>query len=176
VTELQCVVEAVCVSIPGVRVAKQPVDEAFIGPHGLVGDRHEAEFRRLRAGGHAPNQRQWSAVSTEEVEALCADLGCAPFAIGALGENLRLSGIRLAELQDGAVLELPSGARLRVSKQNQPCEPAARELSETYGGVVGLAFVESAMGRRGVIGSVLEPGLVRPGDAVRITVTQKALL
>jgi MOSC domain-containing protein YiiM len=170
-----CKVEAVCVSVPGVRVAKQPVDEAFIGPHGLVGDRHEAEYRRLRSGGHGPNKRQWSAVSTEEVEAVCADLGVVPFAIGALGENLRLSGLRLADLPDGAELELPSGARLRVEKQNQPCLPAAKELTPVYGDAVGRDFVRQATNRRGVVGSVLEPGLVRPGDIVRVSIAQPAL-
>ena len=39
-------VDAVCLSVPGTRVAKQPRDEAFLGPHGFVGDRHEAEFGR----------------------------------------------------------------------------------------------------------------------------------
>src|SRR5581483_2624915 len=107
VTILEGRVEAVCVSIRGVRVAKQPVDEAFIGPHGLVGDRHEAEYRRLRTGGHGANKRQWSAVSTEEVAAVCADLGVRPFETGALGENLRLSGLLLADLPEGTVLELP---------------------------------------------------------------------
>jgi MOSC domain-containing protein YiiM len=175
VSDLICVVEAVCVSTPGVRVAKVPVEEAFIGPHGLVGDRHEAEFRRLRTGGHGPNRRQWSAVSSEEVAAVCSDIGVTLFAIGALGENLRLSGLSLAELPDGAVLELPSGARLRVEKQNQPCLPAAKELAPVYGDAAGRDFVRRATNRRGVVGSVLEVGVVRPGDVVRVTLVEAAV-
>ena len=93
--ELMAVVEAVCLSIEGVRVAKAPQDEAFVGPYGFVGDRHEAEFRRTpRSTAIRANHRQWSAVSTIEVEELCADMGVdPPFALGALGENLRLGGI-----------------------------------------------------------------------------------
>ncbi|HLF72591.1 MAG TPA: hypothetical protein VI759_10625, partial [Dehalococcoidia bacterium] len=72
---LALTVEGVCLSTPGVRVAKAPQDEAFLGPNGFVGDRHEAELRRRRDGTLVPNNRAWSAVSTEEVEALCADLG-----------------------------------------------------------------------------------------------------
>jgi MOSC domain-containing protein YiiM len=163
-------VDAVCISVPDVRVAKAPQDEAFLGPHGFVGDRHEAEFRESRDGsGHRPNHRQWSAVSTDEVLQLCADLGVdPPFVLGSLGENLRLSGVKLAEIPEGSVLEMPSGAKLLVSGRNDPCISAAKELSETYGSPVGQHFVKQAFGRRGILGTVLETGLVRPGDKVTI--------
>ena len=172
--ELTAVVEAVCISIPGVRVAKAPQDEAFLGPHGFVGDRHEAEYRRSRDGsGHRPNHRQWSAVSTDEIAQLCADMGVdPPFVPGALGENLRLGGISLAEVPKDTVLEFPSGVRLLVSGRNDPCVNAAKELSETYGPVVGQHFVKQAFGRRGILGTVLETGIIRPGDTVRVLVPE----
>jgi MOSC domain-containing protein YiiM len=160
--ELRAVVDAVCLSVPGVRVAKQPRPEAFIGPHGLEGDRHAREANRFGQ----PNLRQWTAVSTEEVAELCAGMGIDPtFAGGSLGENLRLSGIRLAEVPPQTVLQFPSGARLLVLGQNDPCVNAARELSETYG-PAGQDFVKQAFGRRGIVGTVLETGAVRPGDEV----------
>jgi MOSC domain-containing protein YiiM len=163
-------VEAVCVSVPDVRVAKTPQDEAFLGPHGFVGDRHEAEFRQARDGeGQRPNHRQWSAVSNEEVAELCGDLGVdPPFALGALGENLRLSGVKMQDVPEGSILEMPSGARLQVSGRNDPCINAARELSDTYGVDVGKHFVKQAFGRRGILGTVLESGVIRPGDKVTI--------
>ena len=170
--ELSAIVEAVCLSIPGVRVAKEPRDEAFIGPHGFVGDRHEAEFRKVRSGdGVQPNHRQWSAVSTLEVEQLCADMGVDPvFAFGAMGENLRLGGISLGDVPADSVLEFPSGARLLVSGRNDPCVNAAKELSETYGAAVGEYFVRQAFGRRGILGTVLETGAIRPGDTVKLLI------
>jgi MOSC domain-containing protein YiiM len=167
VTTLEARVEAVCLSIPGVRVAKAPHHEAFIGPHGLVGDRHEAEFRQVY-GRLVPNQRQWSAVSTEEVESLCADLGVPPFAIGDLGENIRFSGVVLADVPDGSLVQFPSGAKLTVSSQNVPCINAAIALANTYGEAIEETFVRSAYGRRGLVGSVLKPGFVRKGDIVQI--------
>lgn len=168
--KLTATVDAVCLSVPGVRVAKTPQDEAFMGPHGLVGDRHEAEFRKTpEGGGQRLNHRQWSAVSTEEVTELCADMGVEPpFALGAMGENLRLSGVKLAEIPEGSILELPSGAKLLVSGRNDPCVNAARELSQTYGSAVGQYFIKQAFGRRGILGTVLEVGAVRPGDKVTI--------
>jgi MOSC domain-containing protein YiiM len=171
VRTLTAKVEAVCVSVPYSRVYKAPQAEVFMGPHGVVGDRHEAEFRRTQDGGQRPNHRQWSAVSSEEVAELCADMAVdPPFAPGAMGENLRLSGVRLADVPQGAILELPSGARLLVSGRNDPCVNAARELSETYGSVVGQYFVKQAFGRRGILGTVLETGAIRPGDEVKILV------
>ena len=172
-TTLQARVEAVCLSIPGVRVAKAPQDEAFIGPHGLVGDRHEAEFRRLY-GRLVPNQRQWSAVSTEEVQSLCADLGVPPFAIGDLGENLRFSGVVLADVPNGSLIEFPSGAKLTVSGQNVPCINAAIALASVYGANIKETFVRSAYGRRGLVGTVLEPGLVRKGEIAQIVLAGRA--
>jgi MOSC domain-containing protein YiiM len=167
---LAATVDAVCLSVPGVRVAKAPQDEAFLGPHGFVGDRHEAEFRRTPKGdGQRLNHRQWSAVSSDEVAELCADLGVDPaFALGAMGENLRLSGVRLAEVPEGSVLEFESGARLLVSGKNDPCVNASLELSQTYGPSVGQYFVKQAFGRRGILGTVLETGVIRPGDKVTI--------
>ena len=172
---LTAVVDAVCLSVPETRVAKQPRDEAFVGPYGFVGDRHEAEFRDSKTSpeGVKPNHRQWSAVSTEEVAELCADMGVdPPFVDGALGENLRLSGIRLSEIPPETVLEFPSGARLRVSQRNDPCVNAAKELSATYGGVVGQYFVSQAFGRRGILGTVLQTGVIRPGDEVTVLIPE----
>ena len=169
--ELSAVVEAVCLSTPGVRVAKVPQDEVSVGPHGFVGDRHEAEFRANRFGGPPrKNRRQWSAVSTEEVGRICDSLGVRRFGPGALGENLLLSGVMLQFVPKDSVLQFPRGARLQVSGRNDPCANAAAELSLTYGGVVKEQFMKTAFGRRGIIGTVLELGVIRPGDVVRILV------
>ena len=62
---------------------------------------------------------------------LCADLGLPPLPYGALGENLRLSGIMLGELPNGTELTLPSGARLRLHQQTDPCINASKELAAT---------------------------------------------
>jgi MOSC domain-containing protein YiiM len=166
---MSVVVEAVCISTPDRRVAKQPRDEAFCGPHGFEGDRHAGITRTSpRTGQTIPNRRQWSAVATDEVEAFCRELGVVPFAFGDMGENIRLRGIDLGSLTAGAVLEFPSGCRLEVSGQNDPCENAAEELSMTYGSAVRSYFVRASFGHRGVVGSVITPGVIRPGDEVVI--------
>jgi len=157
-------VEAVCTSGQTRRVAKTPRPEALIEQFGLADDRHAGEWARPAL----PNRRQWSAVSTDDVAAFCAELGVPPFAPGAMGENLRLAGVALGELRAGTLLEFPSGARLRVLAQNDPCQGAAGELAETYGESVRRYFVKAAFGRRGVLGVVEATGIVRPGDEVRV--------
>jgi MOSC domain-containing protein YiiM len=159
-------VEAVCISSE-FRVHKLPQTEAYAGEFGFAGDRHARKIRwSASARRPIPNRRPWSAVSSDEVEEFCARLGVAPFPYGALGENLRLSGVRLSEVPKGAILEFPSGARLQVSSQNDPCQTAAEELGLAFGPYVERYFVKEAFGKRGVVGIVLEQGLIRPGDAV----------
>ena len=112
-------------------------------------------------------RRSCVANPTEEVDAICGDLGLPKLPYGAFGENLRLSGVLLGELPNGTELTLPSGARLRLHQQTDPCVNAAKELARTYGGAAN-GFVKVALGRRGVVGQVLEPGVVRPGDLVEV--------
>ncbi len=169
-------VEAVCVSIPETRVAKQQRDEVMVGPVGLEGDRHAGElYTYAKTGQTFPNRRQWSAVSTEEVEEFCRELGVAAFKIGELGENIRLSGLKLGEVKPGTVFEFPSGCRLQVSQQNDPCENAAAELGVTYGPAVERQFVRASFGKRGVVGLVLTPGVIRGGDAVTVLEPEAAV-
>jgi hypothetical protein len=167
-------VEAVCLSVANARVAKAPQDEAYLGPYGFAGDRHEAEFRRSKDGEMRANHRQWSAVSSEDVTEICASMGVPAFAVGEMGENLRLAGLRLADVPAGTVLEAPSGARLLVSGRNDPCVNAARELSQKYGPVVGREFVKQSYGLRGIVGTVLLTGVVRAGDELRVVSTEPA--
>jgi MOSC domain-containing protein YiiM len=141
----------------------------MVGPHGFVGDRHGTELRERAATGElVPNRRQWSAVSSEDVEEICKQLQVMPFAFGAMGENLRLKGVRLAEVVAGSVLVFPSGCQLVVAGQNDPCRNAAEELSMTYGPAVARYFVKAAYGLRGILGTVAAPGVIRPGDEVEI--------
>jgi len=115
------IVEAVCVSTPDSRVAKKPQDQVQVGQFGLEGDRHAAEQRiSSRTGQPIPNRRQWSAVSSGEVEAFCRELEVTPFAHGDLGENLRLSGIDLGAVGPGTILEFPRVAAFRSPARTTP--------------------------------------------------------
>ena len=154
-------------------VAKTAAPSATLGPFGFEGDRHAGETFVPRYGHNRGqrvfNERQWSAVSTEEVAELERRLGIA-IPVGALGENLRLSGIAgFSDLAPGTRITFPSGAVLFVSGQNAPCARAAGSLA-ALSGVAGVrrSFLKAATGRRGVVGWVETPGPVRAGDTVRV--------
>lgn len=154
-------------------VAKHPVPTLTFGAFGVEGDRHAGEllvprYGRLK-GQTVFNERQWSAVSEEEVAELEQRLGIA-LPPGALGENLRVSGLpRLTKTRPGTRLRLASGAILFVSGPNLPCPRAAQALAKASGHPDVLAtFMKEARGRRGLVGWVETPGGVSVGDVAAI--------
>jgi MOSC domain-containing protein YiiM len=150
-------------------VEKQPVVRINLELFGVSGDRHAGELWTPTWGRHKDqtvfNERQWSAVSAEEIGELERSLGVA-LPLGALGENFRFEGVaRLSKLRPGTRISFPSGAALWVSGENFPCRKAALRLAQLTG-QPGLtaAFLKAARGRRGLVGWVETPGPVQLGD------------
>ena len=144
---------------------------------GIVGDRHRSYSREAWQGDKQPqgtvrrNERQWSAVSVEELAEIAESLDLVePLEAATLGANLCLDGVRqLSRLPKGSVLRFPSGAELIVEEYNPPCRDmgaqlaskhttrSGRELSET-------AFSKAAKLTRGIVGVVEVPGTIVEGD------------
>lgn len=148
---------------------------------GIVGDAHRSYVRKTWAGDKQPegtlrrNERQWSAVSVEELAAIqeAMDLKNPPTATE-LGANLCLSGIRdLSRLPKGTVLRFPSGAELIVEEYNPPCHDMGKKLAgshTTHSGkpLSSTAFSKAAKLTRGIVGVVEVPGLISAGDEVQV--------
>jgi len=148
---------------------------------GIVGDAHRSYVRKTWAGDKQPegtlrrNERQWSAVSIEELAAIqeAMDLTNPPTATE-LGANLCLSGIRdLSRLPKGTVLRFPSGAELIVEEYNPPCHDMGKKLAgshTTHSGkpLSSTAFSKAAKLTRGIVGVVEVPGLISTGDEVQV--------
>ena len=148
---------------------------------GIVGDAHRSYVRKTWAGDKQPegtlrrNERQWSAVSIEELAAIqeAMDLTNPPTATE-LGANLCLSGIRdLSRLPKGTVLRFPSGAELIVEEYNPPCHDMGKKLAgshTTHSGkpLSSTAFSKAAKLTRGIVGVVEVPGLISAGDEVQV--------
>ena len=148
---------------------------------GIVGDAHRSYVRKTWAGDKQPegtlrrNERQWSAVSVEELAAIqeAMDLTNPPTATE-LGANLCLSGIRdLSRLPKGTVLRFPSGAELIVEEYNPPCHDMGKKLAgshTTHSGkpLSSTAFSKAAKLTRGIVGVVEVPGLISAGDEVEV--------
>ena len=148
---------------------------------GIMGDAHRSYVRKTWAGDKQPegtlrrNERQWSAVSVEELAAIQEAMGltASPTATE-LGANLCLSGIRdLSRLPKGTVLRFPSGAELIVEEYNPPCHDMGKKLAGSHTTQSGkplssTAFSKAAKLTRGIVGVVEVPGIISAGDEVQV--------
>lgn len=148
---------------------------------GIVGDRHRSYFRKAWAGDKQAegtirrNERQWSAVSVEELLDIQKDLDLTePLSAESLGANLCLSEVpELSRLPKGTVLKFPSGAELIVEEYNPPCLDMSKILAGKYKTNSGeplstTAFSKAAKLTRGVVGVVEVAGVINEGDEVSV--------
>jgi len=148
---------------------------------GIAGDRHRSFQRTTWAGDKQPqgttrrNERQWSAVSVEELAEIQRTMDLTePLSAEHLGANLCLAGINeLSRLPKGTVLKFPSGAELIVEEYNPPCREMGEKLAVKYTTRSGqplssTAFSKAAKLIRGIVGVVEVAGAISAGDDVTI--------
>ena len=124
--------------------------------NGLAGDRQ----RDLRF--HGGPDRAVCLFSQEQIDGLRREGH--PIDRGTTGENLTLSGLDWSLLLPGAVLDV-EGVRLQITKPAHPCKNIAGSFSD---GDFSRLSAKIHPGRGRLYARVLTPGLVRPGDAVRL--------
>lgn len=162
------------------KTAREAIEVNF---EGVVGDHHAGPSREAYAGEREPkgtvlrNDRQWSAVSDEELVEMSERLDLAdPIAASTLGANLCLRGIPdLSLLPRGTRFRFPSGAALTVEEYNPPCRYMSVEVAKKHRTRSGEslkdgAWQQAATGRRGIVGVVDVPGVIRVGDEVTVEV------
>jgi MOSC domain-containing protein YiiM len=150
---------------------------------GIVGDRHRSYVRKTWAGDKQPegttrrNERQWSAVSIEELADIAKDMSIVePLTATSLGANLCLQGIpELSRLPKGTLLKFPSGAELIVEEYNPPCKDmseiqAAKHTLNSGDKVSLTAFSVASKLSRGVVGVVEATGVINAGDNVTVEI------
>lgn len=143
---------------------------------GIVGDRHRGFERRCWSSDKQPegttrrNERQWSAVSVEELADIATAMGTSgPLTAESVGANLCIEGIpELSRLPKGTLLRFPSGAELIVEEYNPPCSDMGKIQGEAHG-VAATAFPKAAKLTRGVVGVVEATGTISAGDDVTVT-------
>lgn len=148
---------------------------------GIVGDRHKSYTRTTWGRDKQPkgtvrrNERQWSAVSVQELASIRQTMGIsAPLTAACLGANLCLDGVPgLSRLPKGTLLKFPSGAELMVEEYNPPCHDMSRKIASLYTKTDGeplssTAFSKAAKLTRGIVGVVEAAGTISPGDTVTV--------
>lgn len=144
---------------------------------GIVGCAHRGYVRTCWDGDKQPkdsarrNERQWSAVSVEELAEIAADMGIeGPITPSSVGANLCIAGIpELSRLPKGTLLKFASGAELIVEEYNPPCKYMGEEQAKLHG-VSATAFPKASTLKRGIVGVVEAVGEINAGDAVEVTI------
>ena len=162
-------------------LSKQQHASIQIELDGVVGDRHQSferetwEGDKQAAGTTRRNERQWSAVSVEELAAIQEAMDLKETLSAAeLGANLCLQGIdELSRLPKGTLLKFPSGVELTVEEYNPPCQDMGKKLAAIYSTQSGkqlssTAFSKAAKLTRGVVGVVEVAGTVSEGEEVTV--------
>jgi MOSC domain-containing protein YiiM len=164
-------------------LSKDVFEQIEVDFEGIVGDHHAGASREAYSGDREPkgtqlrNDRQWSGVSVEELQQMSEQLALSePLTASTLGANLCLQGIAdFSLLPRGTRLKFPSGAALIVEEYNPPCLYMSIEVSKKHATRTGVPlkkgqWQKSAAGRRGVVGVVDVPGVIRAGDEVDVSV------
>ena len=160
---------------------EQPIIEVELA--GIVGDRHQSHQRSAWKGDKQPqgtsrrNERQWSAVSVEELAEIQDAMGLTePLTAACVGANLCLTGLpELSRLPKGTLLKFPSGAELLVEEFNPPCHDMGKKLASMYttrsgDALSSTAFSKAAKHNRGVVGVVEVAGTISAGDEVSVEI------
>jgi len=163
------------------NLSKDEHPEIQVELEGVVGDRHRSYERSAWQGDKQPkgtirrNERQWSAVSIEELSEIQAAMDLRePLTAACLGANLCLSGVsELSRLPKGTLLKFPSGAELIVEEFNPPCHDMGKKLASTLTARSGeplasTAFSKAAKLNRGVVGVIEVAGTISKGDEVTV--------
>ena len=163
------------------QLSKDEQSSIIVELDGVVGDRHRSYSRETWAGDKQPkgtvrrNERQWSAVSVEELAEIQEAMDLAePLTATALGANFCLEGVtELSRLPKGTILRFPSGAELMVAEYNPPCLDMGTKLAETMqmrsgNPLENTTFSKASKLLRGVVGVVEVAGIINPGDEVEI--------
>lgn len=144
---------------------------------GIVGDKHRGYVRscysvdKQPAGSARRNERQWSAISIEELKEIAANMGSqTSITPASIGANICVRGIpQLSRLPKGTLLKFSSGAELIVEEYNPPCKDMSAIQAELHN-TSNTAFSKAAKLKRGVVGVVEAAGKIKTGDDVTVII------
>ena len=160
------------------ELIKRSVKQLEFRLDGVIGDRH-AGFERVTWEGDDKqvantlrrNERQWSAVSSEELDEISEKMNLrVPLNAGDIGANFCVSGANnFSKLPKGTIFKFDSGVELIVEEYNPPClgmsKNLAQKILDTNGNVLDeTLFLQVAKYLRGLVGVVEVPGIIHKND------------
>ena len=148
---------------------------------GIPGDRHAGydrpsggrEKKLYPRGTRIRNNRQWSAVSVEELTEIAKSMNLPAIKPEWLGANMLISGIpSLSTLPAISMLKIFSGETegpvLVIYCQNRPCIYPHQAMEEIMGHQIETQFTKAAKETRGLVGWVEKPGTAHRGDRLEV--------
>ena len=160
------------------ELIKRSVKQLEFRLDGVIGDRH-AGFERVTWEGDDKqvantlrrNERQWSAVSSEELDEISEKMNLrVPLHAGDIGANFCVSGANnFSKLPKGTIFKFDSGVELIVEEYNPPClgmsKNLAQKILDKNGNVLDeTLFLQVAKYLRGLVGVVEVPGIIHKND------------
>lgn len=138
---------------------------------GVEGDAHMGALvkhrSRVARDPTQPNLRQIHLLHAELLE----ELSTRGFTVrpGEIGENLLTRGLGLLDLPTGTRLRIGGTAEVEVTGLRNPCAQLDRFQTGLTAAVLARAPDGSLVRKAGVMGVVLAGGVVRPGNAIAVT-------
>lgn len=157
---------------------KTPRQSLELTLEGIAGDKHagftkpaDARDPGIKRGTPVRNWRQWSAVSTHELELIAKAMDISSLDPALLGANITFSGCEnLTQIPKGSSIIFQSGLILTVEGENLPCLGPGEEIAKVFPQVEANTFPKAAMHLRGLVGVVYVPGMMSVGDKARVKV------
>jgi MOSC domain-containing protein YiiM len=151
------------ISVSPGGVPKSAVPEGTLTPIGLEGDSH------AHPDIHGGPKQAVLLITAEGIEELCVQ--GFPLSYGSLGENLTTLGIARREWRAGQRWHVGAEAVIEITKRRAPCQTLS-----VYGPGIQAAVYDALAaagdpsspkwGLSGFYASVVQPGVIRPGDEI----------
>jgi MOSC domain-containing protein YiiM len=140
------------VSVSAGGVPKLPIESGYVGPLGLLDDRHTESF-------HGGADKALCLFSLEVIESISSEgHSLAP---GTAGENVTVRGIDWNEVRPGTRWLIGDEVEVEVTHFTAPCNKNSRWFAD---GDFSRMNQQHHPGRSRVYARVLTEGVIRPGD------------
>lgn len=152
-------------------IGKIPREEVtLLAGHGVEGDYHAGPNVRHRSRAaktpDAPNLRQVHIMHAELFDEMARHgITVTP---GAMGENITTRGLAILDLSPGTRLHFGATAVVEITGLRNPCKQLDGIDKSLLQRVVEKLPDGSIVRRAGIMGIVLEGGVLRPNDPIRV--------
>lgn len=153
--------------------------------NGIPGDRHSGierlsggrEKKQYPKGTTIRNNRQWSAMSTDEIADIAEAMNLPEVKPEWVGSNLLIGGLPdFSHCPPMSLLKIfhqnVEGPVLVVFGQNKPCLHPHKLMEAETGSKIDFPFTKAAADCRGLIGWVEKAGMAHVGDQVELWLPQ----